>query len=137
MNPFGERGASDIKGFIQQSHNQGADRSCDNLGQGSAEWLRDWANLCPSRYPYTAFGLTQDRDDLRLSVSACLHLKSPRSSCRENSTYAAPYFRGDYPVRLSGKCFLLRLKPNGSLSEQQFITVYNFSSHQIQIPPVI
>jgi len=32
-------------------------------------------------------------DDLRLSVSACLHSESPRLSCRENSTYAAPYFR--------------------------------------------
>ena len=44
----------------------------------------------------TAFGLPQDRDDLDLSVSACLHSESPRSSCRENSTYAALYFRGDY-----------------------------------------
>jgi len=41
--------------------------------------------------------LPQDRDDLRLSVSACLHSKSPRSSCRENSTFAAPYFRGGLP----------------------------------------
>jgi len=30
------------------------------------------------------------RDDLRLSVSDCLHSNSPRSSCRENSTYPAP-----------------------------------------------
>jgi hypothetical protein len=43
--------------------------------------------------------LTQDRDDLRLSVSACLHAKSPHASCRENSTYAAPYFRGGLPVK--------------------------------------
>jgi len=42
--------------------------------------------------------LTQDRDDLRLSVSACLHAKSPHASCRENSTYAAPYFRGGLPM---------------------------------------
>src|SRR6056297_4341407 len=47
------------------------------------------------RHP--TFGLTQDLDDLRLSVSACLHSESPRSSCRENSTYAAPYFRGGVP----------------------------------------
>ena len=33
-------------------------------------------------------------DDLGLSVSACLHLESPHASCRENSTYAAPYFGG-------------------------------------------
>jgi hypothetical protein len=44
----------------------------------------------------TAFGMPQDRKDLRLSVSTCLHSKSPRSSCRENSTFEAPYFRGDY-----------------------------------------
>ncbi|MBE0455599.1 MAG: transposase, partial [Roseovarius sp.] len=30
----------------------------------------------------TAFSLTQDRDDLCFSVSACLHSNSPRSSCR-------------------------------------------------------
>ena len=46
---------------------------------------------------HTAFSLPQDRDDLRLSVSACLHSNSPRSSCRENSTFAAPYFRGGLP----------------------------------------
>ena len=45
---------------------------------------------------YTAFGLPKDRHDLRLSVSACLHSKSPRSSCRENSTHAALTFGGDY-----------------------------------------
>jgi hypothetical protein len=44
--------------------------------------------------------LTQDRDDLRLSASACLHTKSPHASCRENSTHPAPYFREDY--RISG-----------------------------------
>ena len=49
---------------------------------------------------HTAFGLPQDRDDLRFSVSACLHSKSPRSSCRENSTYAAPYFRGGLPEEI-------------------------------------
>ena len=43
---------------------------------------------------HTAFSLTQDREDLRLSVSACLHSESPHPSCRENSTYADPYFRG-------------------------------------------
>jgi hypothetical protein len=48
---------------------------------------------------HTAFSLPQDRDDLRLSVSACPNSKSPRSSCRENSTLAAPYFRGDYPFK--------------------------------------
>ena len=46
---------------------------------------------------HTALSLTQDRKDLRLSLSACLHSESPRSSCRENSTFAAPHFRGDYP----------------------------------------
>ena len=46
---------------------------------------------------HTVFSLTQDREELRLSVSACLHSKSPRSSCRENSTYAAPCFRGGLP----------------------------------------
>jgi hypothetical protein len=46
---------------------------------------------------HTALGRSQDRDDLRFSVSACLHSESPRSSCRENSTYAAPYFRGGLP----------------------------------------
>jgi hypothetical protein len=50
---------------------------------------------------HTAFGLTQDRDNLSLCVSACLHSKSPRSSCRENSTYAAPYFRGGLPTHES------------------------------------
>lgn len=44
--------------------------------------------------------MPQDRDDLRFSVSACLHSKSPRSSCRENSTYPAPYFRGGLPQRI-------------------------------------
>ncbi|WP_143267576.1 aldo/keto reductase, partial [Aquimixticola soesokkakensis] len=43
--------------------------------------------------------LPQDRDNLRLSVFACLHSKSPRSSCRENSTFTAPYFRGGLPPR--------------------------------------
>ena len=42
--------------------------------------------------------LTQDREDLRLSVSACLHSESPHASCRENSTYAAPYFQGGLPT---------------------------------------
>jgi hypothetical protein len=45
---------------------------------------------------HAAFSLSQDGDDLRLCVSACLHSKSPHASCRENSTFAAPYFRGDY-----------------------------------------
>ena len=43
---------------------------------------------------HAAFGLTQDRKDLRLCISACLHSESPRSSCRENSTSAAPTFGG-------------------------------------------
>jgi hypothetical protein len=47
---------------------------------------------------HTPFSLTQDREDLRLSVSACLHSEFPHASCRENSTYAAPYFRGGIPI---------------------------------------
>ena len=46
---------------------------------------------------HATFSLPQDRDDLSLSVSACLHAKSPHASCRENSTYAPPYFRGGLP----------------------------------------
>jgi hypothetical protein len=46
---------------------------------------------------HTAFGLPQDRDDLSLNVSACLNSTSPRSSWRENSTYAAPYLLGGLP----------------------------------------
>jgi len=45
---------------------------------------------------HTAFGLVQDRKDLRLRVSAWLHSESPHASCRENSTFAARYFRGDH-----------------------------------------
>lgn len=54
---------------------------------------------------HAAFGLPQDREGLRLGVSACLHSKSSRFSCRENSTDAAPYFRGNYPCKaaLSGQ----------------------------------
>ena len=48
---------------------------------------------------HAAFSLAQDRKDLRLCVSACLHSKSPRSYCRENSTYAPPYFQGGLPLR--------------------------------------
>ena len=47
------------------------------------------------RHP--AFSLPQDRKDLRLRVSACLHSESPHASCRENSTYAASHFRGGLP----------------------------------------
>jgi hypothetical protein len=39
-------------------------------------------------------------DDMRFRVSACLHSESPRLSRRENSTYAAPYFRGGLPTQL-------------------------------------
>ena len=46
-----------------------------------------------------AHRLRQDRDDLRRSVSACLPSKSARSSCRENSTYAAHHFRGERASR--------------------------------------
>ena len=68
--------------------------SCPRRGQWHHTVLA--AQLC---HRHAAFALTQDRKDLRLSVSACLHSKSPRSSCRENSTSAAPYFRGgDYPT---------------------------------------
>ena len=38
----------------------------------------------------------QDRDDLHLSFSDCLNANFLRSSCRENSTFAAPEMRGDY-----------------------------------------
>lgn len=55
-------------------------------------------SLPQHRHRQTAFGLPQDRDDLRLSVSACLHSKFLRSSWRENSTYTALCFRGrDWP----------------------------------------
>ena len=50
------------------------------------------AKLC---HRHSAFALAQDRKDLRLSVSTCLQSESPHASCREYSTYAAPYFRGD------------------------------------------
>jgi hypothetical protein len=34
----------------------------------------------------------------RVRRGGCLYSESPRSSCRENSTYAAPYFRGGLPL---------------------------------------
>ena len=43
---------------------------------------------------HSALGMPQDHKDMGFAVSTCLHLKSPRSSGRENSTSAAPYFRG-------------------------------------------
>jgi hypothetical protein len=43
---------------------------------------------------HATFSLTQDRKNLGFAISCHLHSKSPRLSCRENSTYAAPYFRG-------------------------------------------
>ncbi|QCO54799.1 DUF3387 domain-containing protein [Pseudorhodobacter turbinis] len=48
---------------------------------------------------HTTFGLAQDRKDLGFAISGHFHSKSPRSSCRENSTSAAPYFRGGLPWR--------------------------------------
>ena len=45
------------------------------------------AQLCNR---HAAFALRQDRNNLRLCVSACLHSESPRSSWRENSTSASP-----------------------------------------------
>jgi hypothetical protein len=49
--------------------------------------------FCDPQSPLSAFASQKpagQRIDLRLSVSACLHSNSPRSSCRENSTFAAP-----------------------------------------------
>ena len=66
---------------------------------------------------HTAFGLPQDRDDLRISVSAGLHSKSPRSSCRENSTYAAPYFQGGLPYTLIETAKLNTVDPNAWLAD--------------------
>ena len=49
----------------------------------------------PVRAAFEATGnyhraLAQDRQNLRLSVSAFLRSNSPQTSCRENSTYEAP-----------------------------------------------
>ncbi|WP_255509701.1 transposase, partial [Oceaniovalibus sp. ACAM 378] len=51
-------------------------------------------------------GLAQDRKDLGFAISGHLHSKSPRSSCRENSTFAAPYFWGGLPFngKLRAEC---------------------------------
>ena len=48
---------------------------------------------------HTAFGLAQDRKDLGFAIFCHLHSKSPHAYCQENSTYEAPYFRGDYPLK--------------------------------------
>jgi len=78
-------------------------------------WKKRYAGLLPtkmkrlkqledenSRLKKIVADLTPDRKDLSLSVSVCLHSKSSRSICRENSTYAAPHFRGGLPVQ---QCF--------------------------------
>lgn len=49
---------------------------------------------------HTAFGMPQDRNDLRHCVSACLHSESLPSSWREKSTHAAHYFRGVASVKV-------------------------------------
>jgi hypothetical protein len=72
-----------------------AEQISENLAKGetSIDVKRRLAHPMPAaqlRNWHTAFGLPQDHDDLRLSVSACLHSKSPRSFCRENYTLAAP-----------------------------------------------
>ena len=46
-------------------------------------------------------GACRAMDDLHLGVSDCLHSNSPCSSCQENSTYSAPYFRGGYRCTLA------------------------------------
>ena len=74
---------------------------------------------------HAAFSLTQDREELRLSVSACLHSKSPRSSCRENSTYADPYFQRGItkvvPIAPSTHyaCLAVRADPSNASASQQ------------------
>jgi len=47
--------------------------------------------------------LAQDHKNLGFAISGQLHSKSPRSSCRENSTSAAPYFRGGLPPHFPAK----------------------------------
>lgn len=68
--------------------------------ESRSRWIKVWGNVngrtAQIRHRHAAFSLTQDREDLRLSVSACFHPEIPRASCGENSTYAAPYYRGDY-----------------------------------------
>ena len=76
---------------------------------------------------HTAFGLPQDPDDLSLSVSACLYSESPHASCRENSTFAAPCFRGGLPsgagstssVPLSCRALAGRSRPCAALRAAQ------------------
>jgi RHS repeat-associated protein len=67
------------------------------------EWLRLETNhqIWLRELPSNSRRLAQDRKDLRLSLSACLHSKSPRSSCLENSTFAASCFRGGIPTFMS------------------------------------
>jgi hypothetical protein len=62
----------------------------------------------PDQYRYSAdcFAIAcRAMVDLRLSVSAGLHSKSPHAYCRKNSTSAVPYFRGEITKRypLPGK----------------------------------
>mgnify|MGYP003382427153 CR=1 FL=1 len=45
----------------------------------------------------TALGLPRDRKERSFSVSSCLYSKNPRSSWRETSALAAPYFRRGLP----------------------------------------
>jgi hypothetical protein len=61
-------------------------------------WVAHAMLAAQTGHRHTTFGLSQDRDDLRLSIFTFLHSKSRHVSCRENSTYAAPYFRGDYLI---------------------------------------
>jgi hypothetical protein len=93
---------------------------------------------------HTAFGLPQDRDDLSLSVSACLHSKSPHASCRENSTHAAPYFRGGLPLtdpdqqrRSIGGDTALPISGSGGtdsyLKARTALTVYQAQERQLAI----
>ena len=41
-------------------------------------------------HSHAALGLTKDRKDLWVAISARLHAKSPHAGCRENSTREAP-----------------------------------------------
>jgi hypothetical protein len=59
------------------------------------------------------FSLSQDRDNMRLGISACTQSISLRSAWRENYTYSAPYFRGiselpcpckPHPAAASARC---------------------------------
>ena len=90
---------------------------------------------------HTPFGLPQDRDDLSLCVSTCLHSKSPRSSCRENSTYADPYFQGGLPfpsnrmkqdlaLRALNRAIAIRRPPPGCIHHTDRGSQYCAHDHQ-------